>query len=111
MTPAAEAAYAALLTHGAECLDCREFRDEGGKSTGQCPKLDALAEEYRQVKRDARAGGRINRTCGACHRPIGPDEDCTTLHPGLAIGCGSHGPPAQAAVQKGPASVDPATGR
>jgi hypothetical protein len=81
MAPAVEAAYAALLTHGAGCLECREFRDGDGKSTGQCPKLDALAEDYRRVRRDARDGGRATRTCGACHRPLGLDEDCTTYIP------------------------------
>jgi hypothetical protein len=52
MTPV-EAAYDVLLTHGAGCLECRRFRDEDGKSTGQCPELDALAEAYRQARRAA----------------------------------------------------------
>lgn len=56
MTPAVEAAYDVLLTHGAECPACRRFRDEDGKSTGQCPELDALAEEYRQARRGTRGG-------------------------------------------------------
>ncbi len=57
MPPLAEAAYVALLTHGAECPDCREFRDEDGKSTGHCPELDALAQNYRRARRDARGEG------------------------------------------------------
>jgi hypothetical protein len=81
MPPAVEAAYGELLTHGAGCLECRQFRDEDGKSTGQCPELDALAEKYRQAQRDARDRGRTTRTCGACHRPIHPNEDCTTYVP------------------------------
>lgn len=56
MTPAVEAAYDVLLTHGAGCLECRRFRDEDGKSTGQCRELDVLAEAYRQARRDARGG-------------------------------------------------------
>lgn len=54
MTPLVHAAYDALLTHGAGCPDCRELRDEDGKSTGQCPELDVLAEEYRRAQRDVR---------------------------------------------------------
>lgn len=61
MTPKVQAVYDALLTHGAGCLACREFRDEDGKSIGQCAELDVLAEEYRRVLRDSRKELRATR--------------------------------------------------
>ncbi|QFQ98488.1 hypothetical protein F9278_22470 [Streptomyces phaeolivaceus] len=66
--PLLEAAHDALLTHGIGCPDCRKFRDEDGRSTGQCPTLDALAEEYRRARRDAREERRTTRP-GPSPRP------------------------------------------
>ncbi|MGW0711857.1 hypothetical protein ACWD4G_38885 [Streptomyces sp. NPDC002643] len=44
-----------MVAHSAACLECRKYRDKEGKSTGQCPELDALETEYYRTRREARA--------------------------------------------------------